>query len=60
MLATAELRRHGGVLGPVETIWHLAADQQACDGNCDYHEITCGEPGISLPGGIREVPADLD
>ena len=60
MLATAELRRPEGALGPVETIWHLAADPNGCNGDCDYHPIACSALGISMPGGIQEVPDDLD
>lgn len=59
MLATAERIHPGGVLGEVEIIWHRPADPGACDGNCDYHPVVCGEPGISVPGGIRDVPEDL-
>ncbi|MFE9252880.1 hypothetical protein [Streptomyces sp. NPDC007088] len=56
MLATAEHIHREGPFGPVETIWHRPADPAACDGDCDYHPIACGDPGISVPGGLREVP----
>ncbi|MET8221573.1 hypothetical protein ACWGPD_29300 [Streptomyces hirsutus] len=57
MRATAERVRPDGVLGPVEIIWHVPADPASCDG--DYPPVACGEPGISVPGGIREVPEKL-
>ncbi|KOT47266.1 hypothetical protein ADK43_39935 [Streptomyces rimosus subsp. rimosus] len=59
VLATAERVRPAGAPGPVEIIWHRPADPAACDGDCDYHLLVCGEPGTGLPGGLREVPADL-
>ncbi|WP_203632889.1 hypothetical protein, partial [Streptomyces halstedii] len=34
-------------------------DPDACDGDCDYHSIVCGEPGISVPGGVTDVPEQL-
>ncbi|MEU7162044.1 hypothetical protein AB0A98_37370 [Streptomyces chrestomyceticus] len=57
MLATAERIRPAGALGPVEIVWHRPADA-ACDGDCDMHELLCGER-TGVPGGLREVPADL-
>ncbi len=60
MLATAERVRPHGALGPVEIVWHRPADPDACEGDCDSHDLICGEPGISVPGGIHEVPEDLD
>jgi hypothetical protein len=60
MLATAELVRQDGSLGPVKIIWHVPADPDACDGNCDAHRIICEDgPGIGVPGGIQDVPRDL-
>ncbi|MFE0777517.1 hypothetical protein [Streptomyces sp. NPDC058861] len=59
MLATAELVRSSDPK-KTETVWHRPTDPDACDGNCDYHTVACGEPGISLPGGIRDVPEDLN
>ncbi|MEV8335042.1 hypothetical protein [Streptomyces niveus] len=59
MLATAERIHPEGALGDVEILWHRPADPDACDGNCDYHPIACGDPGISVPGGITDVPEDL-
>ncbi|MFF2228928.1 hypothetical protein ACFVV7_37045 [Streptomyces globisporus] len=59
MLATAERLHPEGPLGPVEIIWHRPADPAACDGDCDYHPIACGEPGVSVPGGLRDVPDAL-
>ncbi|MFJ6437757.1 hypothetical protein [Streptomyces sp. NPDC091416] len=56
MLATAERLHPEGPFGPVEIIWHRPTDPDACDGDCDYHPIACGEPGVSVPGGLREVP----
>ncbi|MFF0110075.1 hypothetical protein [Streptomyces hirsutus] len=60
MLATAERVRSDGVLGPVEIIWHVPTDPASCDGERDYHPVACGESGISTPGGIHEVPEDLN
>lgn len=59
MLATAERIHPTGALGPVEIVWHAPTDPGACDGNCDFHAVACGEPGISVTGGIRDVPEDL-
>ncbi|MFC9287718.1 hypothetical protein [Streptomyces sp. NPDC057052] len=58
MLAVAECVR-SRALGEVEIVWHAPVDPASCDGDCDLHEIACGELGISAPGGNREVPADL-
>jgi hypothetical protein len=55
MLAAAERVRPDGAL---EIIWHVPADPAACDSDCD-HPVACGEPGISVPGGTREVPENL-
>jgi hypothetical protein len=60
MLATAERIHPEGAFTEVEIIWHRPADPDACDGNCDSHRVACGEPGISMPGGVRDVPEDLD
>lgn len=60
MLATAERLHLEGPFGPVEIIWHRPADPTSCDGDCDYHAIACGEPGISVPGGLRDVPDALE
>jgi hypothetical protein len=60
MFATAERVPSEDSLGEAEIIWHLPADLHTCDGNCDYHEVVCGEPGVSVPGGTRDVPDDLD
>ncbi|MFJ7416687.1 hypothetical protein ACIQWZ_38730 [Streptomyces sp. NPDC098077] len=59
MLATAERHHPEGALGVVEIIWHRPADPEACDGDCDYHLLVCGDPGISVPGGITDVPENL-
>jgi hypothetical protein len=59
MFATAERIHPAGALGEVEIIWNRPADPDACDGNCGYHPVACGESGISVPGGIRDVPEDL-
>ncbi|MFD3970211.1 hypothetical protein [Streptomyces cyaneofuscatus] len=59
MLATAERHHPEGALGVVEIIWHRPADPEACDGDCDYHLLVCGDPSISVPGGITEVPENL-
>lgn len=59
-LATAERVRSQSPLGPVETVWHIPADPEACTGDCDAHRVLCGDgPGVSVPGGIREVPEKL-
>ncbi|MFJ6438832.1 hypothetical protein [Streptomyces sp. NPDC091416] len=60
MLATAERPRRETALRSVEIIWHRPADPEGCDGDCDYHQIACGEPGVSMPGGIRDVPENLE
>ena len=60
MLATAERACPAGALGDVEIIWHVPADPDACDGDCDAHRIACDDgPGVGVPGGIRDVPRDL-
>ncbi|GGN44777.1 hypothetical protein GCM10012285_27680 [Streptomyces kronopolitis] len=59
MLATAERVHPAGALGPAEIVWHTPTDPDSCDGNCDLHTVACGEPGTSVPGGIRDVPEDL-
>ncbi|MFK0154169.1 hypothetical protein ACIQVK_19110 [Streptomyces sp. NPDC090493] len=59
VLATAERTYPDGSLEPVEIVWHRPADPDACDGNCDYHPVACGAPGISVPGGIVDVPEGL-
>ncbi|MFI1189317.1 hypothetical protein [Streptomyces californicus] len=59
MLATAEHLYPEGPLGRVEIIWHRPANAATCDGDCDYHPIACGDPGISVPGGLRDVPDAL-
>ncbi|MEU8653703.1 hypothetical protein [Streptomyces sp. NPDC048737] len=58
MLAVAE-RVRSRVPGEIEIVWHVPVDPASCDGDCDLHEIMCEDPGISVPGGNREVPADL-
>ncbi|CAL9665354.1 hypothetical protein [Streptomyces sp. Tu 3180] len=58
MLAAAE-RVRSRVRGEAEIVWHMPVDPASCDGDCDMHDIACGEPGISVPGGNREVPVDL-
>lgn len=62
MLATAERHHPEGALGVVEIIWHRPADPEACDGDCDYHLLVCGDPGISVPGqvsvDVRKETAD--
>lgn len=59
MLATAERLHPAGALGLVEIVWHTPTDPGACDDDCDSHTVACGDPGISAPGGIRDVPEDL-
>lgn len=57
MLATAERFHPEGISGNVEIIWHVPAEPETCDGECDSHRVLCDEsPGIGLPGGLREVP----
>ncbi|MFE0452792.1 hypothetical protein ACFW2D_16180 [Streptomyces sp. NPDC058914] len=46
-------------LGEAEIVWHVPVDPASCDGDGDLHEIVCGEPGISVPGGNCEAPPDL-
>lgn len=60
MLAVAARVHSESAFGTIQIIWHKPADPAACDDNCDYHALVCGEPGISSPSGIRDVPADLD
>ncbi|MFJ4624560.1 hypothetical protein [Streptomyces sp. NPDC088812] len=44
----------------METVWHVPADPDSCDGDCDTHCISCEDgPGVGAPGGIRDVPRDL-
>ncbi|MFD4576747.1 hypothetical protein ACFWNK_30825 [Streptomyces sp. NPDC058417] len=59
MLATAERIHPRAALGTVEILWHRPVDPDACDGDCDYHSIICGQPGISVPGGVTDVPEKL-
>jgi hypothetical protein len=59
MLATAERVHPEGPLGSVEIIWHRPTDPDSCDGNCDYHTVACGAHGISVPGGMQDVPETL-
>ncbi len=59
MLATPERVREDD--GRTVQVWHLLADGQTCDGGCDFHRIACSsDEGIVLPGGVREVPVELD
>lgn len=59
MLATPERVREPD--GRPVRVWHLLADGQDCDGNCDWHAIACSnEDGIVMPTGTRDVPVDLD
>lgn len=52
MLATAERLRPNGVFGEVEIIWHIPAEPDAYDDNCDAHRILCDDgPGIGTPAG---------
>lgn len=58
MLATQErVRADGGAV----IIWHKAAAPEQCNGECDWHPIACSkDEGIVAPGGIRDVPLNLD
>ncbi|WP_030570252.1 hypothetical protein [Streptomyces aureocirculatus] len=59
MQATPERVREGS--GRTVQVWHLLADGQDCNGDCDWHPISCSdEEGIVAPGGTRDVPLDLD
>jgi hypothetical protein len=58
-IATSELGRdaHGRTI----QIWHLLAEGQTCNGECDWHAIACSsDEGIAMPGGTRDVPLELD
>lgn len=63
MLATAEtVQTPTSERDPV-LVWHLLAQPETCDGNCDWHAIYCAhceDDGIALPGPTREVPFELD
>ncbi len=39
MFATAECMRPQGALGPVEVVWHVPADPEARDSDCDAQSI---------------------
>ncbi|MGW7087480.1 hypothetical protein ACWGH2_28840 [Streptomyces sp. NPDC054871] len=59
MLATPERVRETD--GRTIQIWHLPADGQDCDGQCDWHAIACSDKeGIVMPGGTRDVPENLN
>lgn len=58
MLATPERVREDD--GRTVQVWHLLADGQACNGECDFHPIACSnDEGIVAPGGLRDVSVEL-
>lgn len=63
MLATAETVRTGTLRDATVLVWHLLAQPETCDGDCDVHAIACAlseDDGINLPGPTREVPLNLE
>ncbi|WP_328336695.1 hypothetical protein [Streptomyces violaceus] len=58
MLATQErVRTEDGI---TVLVWHKPAQPEQCNGECDFHPISCSNTeGITAPGPLRDVPLDL-